>query len=471
MGRLLLVSNRLPVTLAPSEGNGPMVRPSSGGLVSGLMTAHKEQGGLWIGWLGDTRRGQIYDPHLAAELASLRIVPVPLPRREARAFYEVFSNGYLWPLFHYLIDQLPLDPVGWKDYQRANHRFAQAVAAQYWPGDLIWVHDYQLMLVPHYLRKMLPDARIGFFLHIPFPAFDVFRILPWRRALLRGLLGADVIAFHTPEYLAHFRAALSRLLGIPERLDPLPWGGRQVRATAMSMGIDVSRFAQPIDGGHLARELAEVAAGPHKILLGVDRLDYTKGIPRRLLAIERLLSREPALREQVKLIQIAVPSRERTHAYGPFRRRVNELIGRINGTYGTAASTPIHYLHRSVGEHELIALYRAADVMLVTPLRDGMNLVAKEFVASRSDGDGVLVLSEFAGAAAELEGALSVNPYDIEATARAIKRALEMEETERRKRMRALQVHVEENDVHGWITRFLSFFERGGVPARLGVAH
>jgi len=456
--RLLIVSNRLPVT-ARIESGVVRLQAASGGLATGLGGWHEGGArGVWIGWPGPVSRlPEEQQRALDSQLHERGLVPVHLSQDQVERYYEGFSNRVLWPLFHYQVDRVPVDASGWEAYRQANQRFANAVADAYRPGDAIWVHDYQLMLVPEMVRRLVPDARIGFFLHVPFPSSEVFRILPWRREILDGLLAADLVGFHTFAYLRHFLTSLLHVQGIEAEVDRIRVGDRTVKAGVFPMGIDAGAF----DG--LARDpevQAEVAAirehaGDRRILLGVDRLDYTKGIPRRLSAIERLLADDPHLRDTVRYIQVAVPSRERVEAYESFRRQVEEAVGRINGACATLRSTPIHYMHRSVSRKQLVALYCAADVMLVTPLRDGMNLVAKEFVASRADGDGVLVLSEFAGAAAELGEAVVVNPYDVEAVADAIRASLDMDPAERRARMHNLRRRVMKHDVHQWATRFI----------------
>jgi trehalose 6-phosphate synthase/phosphatase len=411
-----------------------------------------------MGWPGDLAgltKEQLES--LRTSLEELRIVPVELSEAEINGFYEGFSNRVLWPLFHYLLDQIPLDSRDWGMYRAVNQRFAEIIAARCQPGDLIWIHDYQLMLVPELLRELVPHARIGFFLHIPFPASEVFRILPWRDQILRGLLGADVIGFHTFTYLRHFTSSMLRILGVEADVDRISYAGRTVRLGAFPMGVDAAALGA-LAGAPRALEGALSVRGKRAgetLVLGVDRLDYTKGIPRRLLAFERVLERHPELRGKLRLIQVAVPSRTHIPAYEEFRRRVDEMVGRINGQYGTVDGVPIHYLYRSFNEEELAAMYRAADVMLVTPLRDGMNLVAKEFVATRTDDDGVLVLSEFAGAASELGEALIINPYDVDGTATAIEQAIAMPMEERAFRMRALRERVTTYDVHYWVRSFL----------------
>ena len=466
MSRVLIVANRLPVTVKPTEG-GVEVQRSSGGLATGLLRPHEQSGGLWIGWSGAPEQlTPQQQAQLDRQLADMRLVGVPLTDEQVSRYYEGFSNGVLWPLFHYLLDQVPLHVRDWEPYAEVNERFADIVAQHYQPGDLIWVHDYQLLLLPGLLRQRLPDAKIGFFLHIPFPSEELFRTLPERDRLLRGLLGADLVGFHTPAYLRHFAASLTQILGLTVDIDRVQLPDREVRLGVFPMGIDAATF------GNLAREPAvqqEVDAlrgdGSVRLLVGVDRLDYTKGIPRRLLSFEKMLQNHPDLRERVRLVQVAVPSRTGVEAYQDFRALVEGTVGRINGDFGTPRWVPVHYIYRGLSEAELVALYRAADVMLVTPLRDGMNLVAKEFIASRTDGDGVLVLSEFAGASWELPEALQVNPYDVNGTAEACYRALTMGVEERRSRLSPLRSRVEAYDVHRWAGTFLEQLETVTVRA------
>jgi trehalose 6-phosphate synthase/phosphatase len=464
--RLLIVSNRLPIVARIDEGQ-VRLGVASGGLATGLRSWHERCGGLWIGWAGD--HGRLTSPQrrqLDQRLADHRVVPVELTRDDIERYYEGFSNRVVWPLFHYLVDRVPVNASGWDAYRSVNEKFARAVAEVYRPGDTIWVHDYQLMLVPGLLRDILPEARIGFFLHIPFPSSEVFRVLPWRHQILQGLLGADLIGFHTFAYLRHFLASLLHLEGIEADIDSIRIANRTVRVGVFPMSVDVKGFETLARSQQVTAEAAAIRedAGGRRILLGVDRLDYTKGIPRRLMALERLLVREPRLRDEIRYVQVAVPSRGMVDSYQAFRRQVEEAVGRINGACATLRSVPIHYMHRSVSRKELAALFCAADVMLVTPLRDGMNLVAKEFLAARVDGDGVLVLSEFAGAAAELGEAISVNPYDVDALADAMLQALDMGEEERRIRMRGLRRRVASYDVHRWARQFMDQLNAEGAP-------
>ena len=463
MARLLIASNRLPVTVKTGP-DGVCVEPSTGGLATGMRGPHERLGGLWIGWPGDLegvpreRRDEI-----DRSLARLRLLPVPLSVEEVARYYEGYANAVLWPLFHYAVSRLPDEIEHLDAYESVNEKFADAIASSYEPGDLVWVHDYQLMRVPALLRERVPEARIGFFLHIPFPSSEIFRSLPHRERLLEGLLGADLVGFHTAAYVRHFASSALRLLGATTEVDRLRWRGREIRIGAFPMGVDAAAFDALARKDEVLAHAAEHRFGDARLVLGVDRLDYTKGIPQRLLAFDALLRRHPELRGHVRLVQVAVPSRENVGAYRDLRAEVDALVGRIHGEFATPTWSPIHYLYRALSRDELVALYRAADVLAVTPLRDGMNLVAKEFVASRPDGDGVLVLSELAGAAAEMSEALVVNPYDVDATAEALRRALEMPADERRTRMGLLRERVASHDVHWWARAFVAALER--IPA------
>jgi trehalose 6-phosphate synthase/phosphatase len=464
--RLVIVSNRLPVT-TDIVGGDIVLSPASGGLATGLRGWHEQSAGVWIGWPGTTTRLSVsHRRTLDAQLAERRIVPVHLTRHEVKQYYDELSNGVLWPVFHYLLDRVPLGPTTWDSYKHVNERFADVVAEQYRPGDLIWIHDYHLLLLPGLLRRRQPDARIGFFLHIPFPAAEIFRILPWRHELLEGLLGADLIGFHTYSYLQHFATALADLSGV-EPEDGRAWvDDREVRFGVFPMGIDAAAFRRLASSPAVEEELRTIRRDAHdrKLLVGVDRLDYTKGIPHRLLAVETLLKQDPGLRDRLRLIQVAAPSRGEVPSYQAFGDEIDGLIGRINGTYGTTASVPIHYLHQPISQDHLVALYRAADVMLVTPLRDGMNLVAKEFIASRIDDDGVLVLSEFAGAAEELPEAVSVNAYDVQDLATKIAEALALSADERTRRMKTMRRRVMTYDVRRWAEEFVNRLARDPGP-------
>ncbi len=402
------------------------------------------------------------------ELASHGCVPVFLSTRDVRDYYSGFSNRTIWPLFHYFTQHAAYDPAQWRAYRRVNERFADAVAETAQPGDTIWVHDYHLLLAPALLRTRLPEASIGFFLHIPFPAHEVFRLLPWRQEVLEGLLGADLLGFHTYDYVGHFLDSAHAILGRGHAFGEVQVGERAVRVEAFPMGIDYERFHATAKTPHARREVARIKGhvGQRKIILSVDRLDYTKGIVERLEAFDHFLTENPAWRERVTLVLLLVPSRTRVEEYRELKRTIDEVVGRINGSHGTVGWVPIWYLYRSVPFERLVALYRAADVALVTPLRDGMNLVAKEYVASKGDGGGVLILSEFAGAAQELGEVLLVNPNDVLGVARAIGRALDMPDGGQRDRLRAMQERVRTHNVGHWASEFLAELavDRRGQP-------
>jgi trehalose 6-phosphate synthase/phosphatase len=459
--RYLIVSNRLPVVAAVHEGNLQLQR-SAGGLATSL--ASVQGNSRWIGWPGDT--GQFdrkVRAELDAQLLASGMVPVHLTTKQVERFYEGFCNGVLWPLFHYLLDKVRLD--AWRDwaaYREVNERFAECVANHYQPGDRIWVHDYHLLLLPALLRKRLPHASISFFLHIPFPASGVFRILPWRREILEGLLGADLIGFHTHSYQRQFLSSLLRILGLEANVDTITCEDRLVHVGQFPISIDTAHYMEASSKSEIEKAAAEIRTHHDgcKILFGADRLDYTKGLRRRVLAVERLLERSPELVGKFKLIQVAAPSRTKVEAYAQLRRSLDELVGRVNGRFSTVNWSPVQYLYQTMKFEELLPLYRAADVMLVTPTRDGMNLVAKEFVACRNDDDGVLVLSEFTGAAWELGEAVLVNPYDIDGIARAIHSALTMPEDERRFRMKRLRRRIRQWTVHEWLGSFDRAFSK-----------
>jgi trehalose 6-phosphate synthase/phosphatase len=467
VAKTILVSNRLPVSVKNERGHLRVER-SSGGLATALSGPHAAGSTVWVGWPGDLGRAAV-DEMLALEerLAATRCVPVHLTASEVAHYYDGFSNGVLWPLLHSFVGKVDLDADDdWSIYEEVNRRFAERVAELAEPGDVVWVHDYQLALVPEMLRERTTDVKIGFFLHVPFPSPEIFAVLPWRMHLLRGIAGADLVGFHTDAYGESFERTVAALLGARRVPGGLLIDGRKIHVAAHPIGIDVGGFERAAASPEVEVERVRLVAGANgkKIVLGVDRLDYTKGIPRRLLAIERLLDESAELSEQVIFVQVAVPTREKVEAYASLRRQVNELVGRINARHGTATSSPVKLLYRSVSMTELVALYRAADVMLVTPLRDGMNLVAKEYVASRLDERGSLVLSEFAGASAELEGAVVVNPYDVRGVGCAVRRALEMPVAEQRGRMGGLRRIVRANDASLWAKQFLRDLSAAGDP-------
>jgi trehalose 6-phosphate synthase/phosphatase len=423
----------------------------------------QKDGGEWIGWAGDSGEGNQERRTILEEWAEKdRCFAVNLPAEVAAGFYEGYANQTLWPVFHNFPAQLKFDAKAWEAYVEANRRFCDAVVERYRPNDQIWVHDYHLLLLPQLLRDKLPDAAIGFFLHIPFPSAEIFPVLPRREELLEGLLGADLLAFQTHGHLQQFRAALLRVLGMESKVSQISVGSRPVRLEALPIGIAPEQYTDLLQSDQkTAQQYAEWVERYRgmKVLLAVDRLDYTKGVPERLRAYAHMLRSSPELKEKVILIQIAVPTREAIEAYQELRTEVNQLVGEINGKLGMPEWTPLVYINRSIERSELVGLYKLADVCWVGSLRDGMNLVAKEYVACKPEGDGVLVLSEFAGAAAEMGEALLINPFDEERTAATIKRALNLDEQERQLRMTALHHRVVRNNVFHWGERFLTALE------------
>jgi trehalose 6-phosphate synthase/phosphatase len=387
---------------------------------------------------------------VSRELALRGAVGVPLTAEDVAGYYDRFANGALWPVLHDRPDLACATAADWARYQAVNERFADVVAGALRPGDRVWIHDYHLLLLPRLLRARRPEARIGVFLHTPFPGVASLTRLPRHAALLDGLLGADVVGLHTPAYQARLVEAVGAVLGRRADAHEVPDGDRRVRLHASPMGIDAAAFEARAADPAIAPRVAMLRRGGGPLFVGVDRLDYTKGLPERLRAFARLLERDPALRGRARLFQLAVPSREDVPAYQALRAEVEALVARINARFGDDRWTPVEYVYGSLGADDLAALYRAADVMLVTPLRDGMNLVAKEFVASRGDEDGVLVLSAGAGAAGELRAALLVDPGDVDGMASACETALAMSPAERRVRMRRLRRTVHRHDVHQW---------------------
>lgn len=469
--QLVVLSNRLPFTVDPTD-NGPTFQRAPGGLVSALEPILAERRGVWVGW-----NGVISDdaPDFAQAVPTgppgLQYRPVSLTARELSRYYDGFSNHTLWPLLHYFVGRAQIDARTWRAYDAVNERFARAAAAGVQgtstADTVFWIHDYHLLRAPHYLRRILPKARIAFFLHVPFPASDVFRVLPWSRSLMRSMLAADLVGFHIPSYARHFLACAERLLGceVDQNAGIVYFEGREVSVQVHPIGIEVQ-----------ALERMAATAGPPRVdpdrmrnVLGVDRLDYTKGIHERLLAFEMLLDTHPEYRRRVIFTQVLVPSRERVPDYGSLKREIDEAVGRINGRFSEPGWAPVRYMVRSLPPEELVAFYRRADVALVTPLRDGMNLVAKEYVAAQLEDDGVLILSELAGAAEELQEALQVNPFDLDAVAEALDAALSMPDDERRSRMSALRDRVRANDVHAWTRRFLTNADAATERARATV--
>ena len=473
-GDLILVSNRLPITTEMGPG-GPVLKPSSGGLVTALRPVLKARKGYWIGWPGDGPEEQI-ERLLEKERSEsrVRLVPVSLTASERKGFYAGFSNEIVWPLFHDLQSRCNFDPSYWEAYVNVNHKFADVVKRVNRRDSLVWVHDYHLILVGEFLRQRGVQSRLGFFLHIPFPPLDIFEKLPWRSQFLRALFAYDAVGFQTLRDQRNFLGCVRHFLPEIEmhREDEqvrVSAGGHSTVIRTFPIGIDYEEFAQQAAEPEVVERAAQIRRDMHDrtIILGVDRLDYTKGVPDRLRAFRHLLSSQPRRRRHLSLVQIVVPSRENIPRYRELKLEIETLVSQINGQYGDPGWMPVHYIHRSVERPELVALYRAADIALITPLKDGMNLVAKEFCAAQEGDQGVLILSEFAGAAAQLgNGAILVNPYDIQCVADAIQQACNMEVEERVARMRKLRRRVRNENVFRWCERFCSYLESQGETLR-----
>ncbi|MFQ5910435.1 MAG: bifunctional alpha,alpha-trehalose-phosphate synthase (UDP-forming)/trehalose-phosphatase [Thermoplasmata archaeon] len=463
VGELLIVSNRLPSRVEMRDGE-LRFKDSVGGLATGLSSFHESNQTLWVGWPGiASERIQEMRDDIKKELASRNCYPVFLSQRQVQQHYHGFCNRTIWPLFHYFPESAAFESTLWSKYREVSEEFCDVLAEIARPGDSIWIHDYHLLLLPKIVRERIPDVKIGFFLHIPFPSSEVFRLLPWRKQILEGLLGADLVGFHTHDYAMHFLQSVHRLLGHEHTLGRITLKNREVRVDAFPMGIDCERFAESAQSAEVEKEIEKIhrKVGDRRILLSIDRLDYSKGIPQRLRAFDLFLGKNKEYRENVTLILVAVPSRTRVERYRLLKKQTDELVGRVNGKYGTVGWTPVWYLYRSVPFHNLVALYAAADVAVVTPIRDGMNLIAKEYVMSRTDKNGVLVLSEMAGASSELGEAIIVNPNSIEEMAAAMKLALIMEEDERATRMAAMQERLRLHDVDRWVNDFVHALETG----------
>jgi trehalose 6-phosphate synthase/phosphatase len=463
LSRLLLVSNRLPVTIHYEAGTDPTLARSAGGLATALARPHAERDSLWIGWPGAAVRSAALRQHLERRLRDdYRCVPVFLSAQNIQRYYDGVSNRALWPLLHFFQAQVRYDEVEWEAYVQANQRFCEVIVREARGDECIWVHDYHLFLLPAMLRRHLPEARIGFFLHTPFPPPELFRILPCRDALLEGVLGADVIGFQTFGYRQNFLGAVYRVLGLEATTGVLAYAGRQVVSGIYPISVDPAPFLEALQADPAtATELRQLeeSVGRRKLLLGMDRLDYSKGIPERLRAYQWLLAEHPEWREQVVLLQVSVPSREKVLAYQEVRREVDALVGEINGTYGTTTWTPVQYLYRNLPFPAICALLRRADVALVTPLRDGMNLVAKEYVVCQAQRPGALFLSEFAGASAELGEAFFVNPYDPRGMAARLHDVLSLPEDVLAERMQVMHTRVCTHTVHVWSQQFLATLE------------
>ncbi|WP_420097001.1 alpha,alpha-trehalose-phosphate synthase (UDP-forming) [Brevibacterium sediminis] len=437
----IVVANRLPVDRCEDTW-----QTAPGGLVSALAPIVKAERGAWIGWAG-----AFVEAVAPFEFDQMSLVPVPLSHAEHRDYYEGFSNGVLWPLYHDLIVTPQYHRTWWRAYRAINFRFAQAVVRTAAFGATIWVHDYHLQLVPHMIRLLRPDVRIGFFNHIPFPPVELFGQLPWRREVVEGLLGADVIGFQRSSDAENFRAAVRKFAADADAPSPL--------IEAFPISVDTEAIRQAAGSESVARTATQIRrdlGDPDILMLGIDRLDYTKGIPHRLRAFDELLADDLLSPKTTNFLQVAVPSREGIAAYQDLRDEVERLVGRINGRFATLGRGIVQYSHHSYSFEDTVALYLAADVLVVSSLRDGMNLVAKEFVTARRNRAGALVLSEFAGAVDELEQAIVVNPHDISELKNGMHQAACLDDTQARERIAAMTATVEDHDVHRWAHRFLA---------------
>ncbi len=458
--RLVMISNRLPVSVQKKK-NKIMYKPSVGGLATGVGSLIGEKfEGMWIGWPGilNEKINQTEKSDIKNYLDEKQYCPVYFNKTEMDNFYSGFCNRTLWPLFHYFTQHAIYQDKMWNAYVKANNKYFEAALELIKPGDIVWIHDYHLLLLPKLLREKKPDITIGFFLHIPFPSFEVFRLLPWRKEILEGILGADLIGFHTYDYVRHFRNSVRNSLGYEDVLGLFDVENRKVKVETFPMGIDYKPYAQAENMDEVKKKLKKFRkkTGNHKVILSVDRLDYTKGIIERLYAFDRFLEKYPQFTDHVTLILVAVPSRTKVDNYRNLKNELDQLVGNINGKYGSVGWVPIWYLYYSLPFHSLTALYILSDVALITPVRDGMNLIAKEYVAAQKNGRGVLILSEMAGAAKELSEALIVNPNNLSETADTIYKALTMPEDDQCERIRLMQKRIQTYDIHIWANDFIT---------------
>lgn len=456
MSKTIIVSNRLPVRIERSE-ESYTYKPSEGGLATGLGSIYKEGNNIWIGWPGASFNNKNVKEEITAGLAEESMKPVFLTPQEVEDYYLGFSNQTLWPACHYFVQYINYDDNMWNAYKKVNRKFADCILESLEPGDVVWVHDYQLLLVPGMLREKQPDITIGFFQHIPFPSYEVFRMLPWRRELLDGMLGADYLGFHTYDDMRHFLSSVHRLAGYDYNTNQIQLEDRLVVADSLPMGIDYDKFAKNALSAETEKRMVRYKESfeAGKVVLSMDRLDYSKGIPKRLQAFDLFLEQNPEYIGNVSMLLIVVPSRDEVPSYQELKYEVDQLVGRINSKHGKISWRPIHYFYRSYPFDSLSAFYRMCDVAMITPLRDGMNLVCKEYIASRPDQTGVLILSEMAGSAKELSDALLVNPNNISSMASALKRALSMNESEQKRHNAVMQKSLQKYDIFNWVDLFI----------------
>ncbi|WP_109435605.1 bifunctional alpha,alpha-trehalose-phosphate synthase (UDP-forming)/trehalose-phosphatase [Aquimarina sp. AU119] len=474
MSKTIIISNRLPLQLR-IDNNSIETTPSVGGLATGMKSVHSGSDSIWIGWSGlpEEKLDKNLEELVANALKKHQCVGVPLTEYDIDKFYFGFSNNTLWPLFHYFMEYTEFEKDTWDAYYDVNQKFADVVIENLNEGDTIWVHDYQLLLLPEMIRKKKPNVSIGFFLHIPFPSYEVFRTIPYRKELLKGMLGADLIGFHTYDYERHFLSATQRILGHEINFNNVHLDNRIVKVDSFPMGIDYEKFYNAaIDHNQKEKkEKTEIQQeiDKHynaKLILSIDRLDYTKGIANRLRAFEYFLEKYPQFKGKARLVMLAVPSRSDVPQYQILKNEIDQLVGRINGKFAEVSWTPIWYFYRSMPFENLIDLYTSSEVALLTPIRDGMNLVAKEYVASRVDKKGVLILSEMTGASKEMSEALIINPNNFEEIADTLKFALEMPDEEQIKRNTALQKRLKRYNVEKWANDFMEALENTKTNAK-----
>lgn len=472
MNRLIIVSNRLPFKIN-IEKDEPVLIPSIGGLATGMKSIYKDYQSMWFGWPGfgedDINRELKEKTEVALEKELCR--PVYIDQDDIDLYYSGFSNKTIWPLFHYFMQYAIFEDDYWDAYRRVNQKFASEILKIVKPGDRVWIHDYHLMLLPALIREGQPDISIGFFLHIPFPSYELFRALPWRKDILEGMLGADLIGFHTYDYERHFISSARRLLGLDIYMNQIQTRNRIVKTDSFPMGIDYDKFfneslrsdKRPEEEKSEIRKEIDRYFRNHpgrKIMLSIDRLDYSKGIPNRLIAFNHFLDKYPEYHHKVTLIMLAVPSRIDVEHYQMMKDEIDRLVGIINGRFGTITWTPVRYFYRALPFENLAELYGSSDIALITPVRDGMNLVAKEYIATRTDGSGVLVISEMTGAAKELNEAVKINPFDKDGTAEGIKQALEMPPDEQVERNNMMQKRIKRYDIKRWASDFMNNLDR-----------
>lgn len=458
MQKLLIVSNRLPISIVKGK-KGLRFEPSVGGLATGLGSFYKSYDSTWIGWAGielEKLKAE-EEENIRARLLSESCRPIFLSQHDIEDYYHGFCNRTIWPLFHYFPPYAVYSNNLWQAYKRVNDIFSDAIVDIAEEGDTIWIHDYHLMLLPKLIRKRLPGATVGFFLHIPFPSFETFRLLPWRRQILDGLLGADLVGFHTYDYVWHFLDGVHRLCGYEVAMGKITTADRTITADVFPLGIDYKRFSSAARSVKVQAEIGKFRErlGNRKAILSIDRLDYTKGIPQRLEAFNLFLERNPEYKEKLTLILVVVPSRTKVQHYELLKKQIDELVGAINGKHGSIGGTPIWYLYRSLPFHSIVALYGLADIALITPLRDGMNLIAKEYIATKTDGKGILILSETAGAARELGEAIIINVNNPDEIVRALEEALAMPDEEQIERTRIMQKRLQRYNVTRWASEFI----------------